>query len=67
MSSIYINPDDFLNNVESVAAEDRHIYAESIIRQIEGYDYSSKRQNGESTVTIGNFAEELERAERIMR
>lgn len=35
MSSIYINPDDILGNVASVAAENRHIYAESIIRQIE--------------------------------
>jgi hypothetical protein len=32
MSSIYLNPDDLLENVASVAAGERHIYAESIIR-----------------------------------
>ena len=32
MSSIYLNPDDLLENVASVAANERHIYAESIIR-----------------------------------
>lgn len=55
MSSIYINPDDILGNVASVAAEDRHIYAESIIRQIEGGNYSSKRPYAESAMTIYNF------------
>ena len=47
MSSIYINPDDLLENVASVTAADRHIYADSIIRQIEEkpeLDYSSKRR-----------------------
>lgn len=47
MSSIYINPDDLLENVASVTATDRHIYAESIVRQIEDrpeLDYSSKRR-----------------------
>jgi hypothetical protein len=42
MSSIYLNPDDLLENVASVAAGERHIYAESIIRQIEerpDFDY----------------------------
>jgi hypothetical protein len=46
VSSIYINPDDLLENMASVAAGDRHIYAESIVRQIEDrpdVDYSNKR------------------------
>lgn len=65
MSSIYINPDDLLENVASVAAGDRHIYAESIVRQIEDrpdFDYSGKRK-GEVNTSIFNFAKELEKAE----
>jgi len=65
MSSIYINPDDLLENVASVAAGDRHIYAESIVRQIEDrpeIDYSGKRKV-EVNTSIFNFTKELERAE----
>ena len=65
MSSIYINPDDLLENVASVAAGERHIYAESIVRQIEDrpdYDYSGKRKV-EVNTSIFNFAKELEKAE----
>jgi hypothetical protein len=64
MSSIYLNPDDLLENVASVAAGERHIYAESIIRQIEErpeLEYVSKRRQGEAS--IFNFAKELEKAE----
>lgn len=63
MSSIYLNPDDLLENVASVAAGERHIYAESIIRQIEErpeLDYASKQRQDAS---IFNFTKELENAE----
>lgn len=68
MSSIWMNPDDLLENVASVRADDRAIYAESIVRQIEErpeLDYSTKRAGASNA--IFNFTRELERQEEEAR